>query len=268
MFCRSTLFAIAGLSALLSACAAAEDTSSTASSTRGAGYTTFPGGLDQDVCDPGATNGVNCNHYICQDFVYVNGGPNRPRGGNTLEDGEYYFAVLAPGHQNGGAADGAVGNLSDTTAHGGTDLGSGDSWTDRRFRMSGGTLTNEGTHANAVSPNGQPIVRVAPFDVTPNPGGVYILAICPVVDGVPSADPSDCKFDAFKTERCGGECDEKCHEGDTDCTPCPPVCDPDCKPDSDPQIKSTDTDGGTCIPCEPNECDPKCTDAKDCTPCL
>jgi len=258
MFCRSSLFAIAGLSALLGACAA-EDSSNTAQSTRGASYTTFD--REEDGCHPGSQNGINCNHYDCQDHVFMTGGPNRRRGGNTLEDGEYYFAVLAPGHQNGGAADGSVGNLSDNVANGGTDTGMGDLWTARRFRMTGGVLTNLGTHDLGESPNGQPIVRVAPFDETPNPGGVYILAVCPVRNGVPSANPADCKFDAFKTERCGETppppCQETCDEGDKECVECP-KCHEECDP------KDTD-----CVVCEP-QCDPKCDphDCATCTPCI
>jgi hypothetical protein len=127
--------------------------------------------------------------------------------------------------------------------------------------MSGGVLTNLGTHDNGTTPNGQPIIRAAVFDETPNPGGVYILAICPVRDGVPDADPDDCKFDAFKTERCGEQpppCEEHCDKGDETCVECPPKCHEDCDP------KDTE-----CVPCEP-ECDPNCSpeNCANCTPCI
>jgi hypothetical protein len=195
--------------------------------------------------------------------VYLNGGPNRAHGNNVLADGTYYFAVLAPGHQNGGAADGAIGNLSDTVAHGGTDTGGGDSITLRTFVMSGGVLSypaagSPGAHPMGTSPNGQPILGVAPFDVTPNPGGVYILAVCPVG----SSSASDCKFDAFKTERCGTPpCQPSCAPCDKNCVVCPPTCQPEC-----PSGAWGETDAG-CVPCE---CDPSCDpwSCSDCTPCL
>src|SRR5262249_45839048 len=153
--------------------------------------------------------------------------------------------------QNGGAAQGAIGNLSDNVAHGGTDLGTGDSIADRTFTIDHGVLIYSGFHADqhavGMSPNHQPILGVAPFDVTPNPGGVYIIAVCPVG----SSAPADCKFDAFKTARCNEQpppgCVPLCPEWDPTCIQCPPQCDPNC----------VQTDwGSTCTPCPPSNCDP------------
>ena len=244
-------------------CGAGADVATTTQEVRrGAAFTTF----DRDIggCGPGSSNGVNCNHYACEDDVYLNGGPDRAHGGNVLADGDYYFAVLTPGSQNGGAAQGASGNLSDDVAHGGLDTGSGDGIDNRRFQMVHGALVYGGTHPLGTSPNGQPIVRVAPFDITSNPGGVYILAVC----AWGSSDPADCKFDAFKTSRCAPpppECQSSCPEWDATCVLCPPTCDPNCSSST-----LTDWDASTCTPCPPSNCDPSCdpTSCSACTPCL
>jgi hypothetical protein len=155
-----------------------------------AGYTTY----DTTVLGCLHGSGVNCNTYAGKDAVYMSGGPI---GGTGLTDGQYYFTVLAPGSQNGGFVDGADGNLSDTTAGNGGP-GGGDLSSNRTFTVSGGVVTYSAGHATGTSPQGQFIIGLAPFDDTPNPGGVYILAVCKV--GATSA--SDCKYDAFKV---GGE---------------------------------------------------------------
>jgi hypothetical protein len=169
-----------------------------------AGYTTFDELLGG--CVHGSPNGVNCNSYDSKDHVYMSGGPT---GGNGLADGSYYFAVLTPGSQNGGFVDGASGNLSDVTVGGTTgDLGSGDDVSNRTFTVTSGLISaNGGTHADGFAPLGNPIIGLAPFDDTANPGGVYILAICTVG----ATSPSDCKYDAFKVEPAtpctGDDCD-------------------------------------------------------------
>src|ERR1700741_437849 len=73
-----------------------------------AAYTTF----NPEVGGCLHNSGVNCNIYEAKKDVYINGGPS---GGKGLANGEYFFAVLAPGCQNGGFLDGAKGNLSDET---------------------------------------------------------------------------------------------------------------------------------------------------------
>jgi hypothetical protein len=176
-----------------------------------AAYTTF----DPEIEDGGFTGGcvhgseVNCNSYVSKPDVYVNGGPT---GGNGLANGEYFFAVLAPGCQNGGFLDGANGNLSDTTAGTGSTgcsdngSGSGDSVANRTFSVSGGVISAYGgTHTTATAKNGNEIISAFPYDDTPNPGGVYIMAICPKG----ATNPAPCKFDAFKVKGSGGgECQE------------------------------------------------------------
>ena len=174
----------------------------------GAVYTTFDdtqgGCLD-------SSNGVNCNHYESKADVYMSGGPTR--GGFNLSDGEYFFAIVTPGEQNGGFLDGARGNLSDATM-GGTDgdMGIGDDVSQRTFTVSGNEIVNyEGSHFLGTSPGeaGRTIIQLgrvldeastdpldATFDDTDNPGGVYILVVCETG----ATTPAGCKYDAFKVE--------------------------------------------------------------------
>jgi hypothetical protein len=162
----------------------------------GAAYTTFDATQGGCLDSP---NGVNCNHYNAKTDVYMSGGPVK----NGLGEGCYYFSVLAPGFQNGGFIDGANGNLSDTTPSNGGP-GGGDLVSNRTFHVDSNHQIDEyapspscgttGTHPMGTSPNGKPIIQLFPYDNTPNPGGVYILAVC--LTGATS--PSDCKYDAFK----------------------------------------------------------------------
>jgi hypothetical protein len=157
----------------------------------GAAFTTFD---DPAAClDGNAPNGINCNNYANKDGVYTSGGPTTA----GLGDGEYYFAVLTPGSQNGGFIEGADGNLSDQHAGGTTgDLGTGDEQSNRTFTVTGGVISSypSATHATGTDPQGHPVIQLAPYDDTDNPGGVYILAICKVG----ATSPSDCKTDMFK----------------------------------------------------------------------
>jgi hypothetical protein len=169
-----------------------------------AAYTTFDKTLEGCV---NSSNGVNCNIYEAKKDVYINGGPS---GGNGLANGEYFFAVLAPGCQNGGFLEEAKGNLSDMTAGtGGTGCsdegaGEGDLVSNRTFTVNKGLISEyNGTHKTGTDPQGNFAIALFPYDNTPNPGGVYILAICPV--GATKAN--SCKFDAFKVrESCTIEC--------------------------------------------------------------
>src|SRR5947207_13344092 len=64
----------------------------TSGAVSGAGFTTVNGG---NHCKNG-NPGVNCNIYDAKDAVWLNGGPAN----NGLSpDGQYFFAVLAPGAQ-------------------------------------------------------------------------------------------------------------------------------------------------------------------------
>ena len=136
---------------------------------------------------------VNCNIYDGKDFVWLNGGPSTAYVG----DGSYFFAVLSPGGQ-ADPNDGAAKNLSDDV----------DAYTNRTFSVSGGTVSYSGTHTYANNE-----IRLADYADTPNPGGVYIMAICSLADGYP-VTPSKCKYDAFKIQ--AAECTADCGGGAAD----------------------------------------------------
>lgn len=184
---RKWQLAVAGATTLLVAAACADRTvtdpglralrphGSSKTSVTGAGFTTVDENKDgTGHCLNGNPN-TNCNIYDGKEYVWLNGGPSAAYVG----DGTYFFAVLAPGGQhdpNDGAAD----------------LLSTDAYTDRTFSVSAGTVTYSGPHD--VDGNK---IQLMPYADTPNPGGVYIMAICALGDGQP-VTPSDCKYDAFK----------------------------------------------------------------------
>ena len=136
---------------------------------------------------------VNCNIYSEKDDVALNAGPD----GAALEEGTYFFAVMAPG---GGQNDGDAGNLSDDV----------DAYTNRTFDVdANGVVTYAGTHASLGD-----LINLADYATTPNNGGVYILAIC---EGGSPADESECKFDAFKVDISSEPpCTVDCPGGDPD----------------------------------------------------
>src|SRR5207247_10329478 len=143
----------------------------------GAGFTTVNEAVDgAGHCQNGNPN-VNCNIYDGKQYVWLNGGPSTAYVG----DGDYFFAVLAPGGQ-ADPNDGTAKNLSDDF----------DAYTNRTFSVSGGTVSYSGLHDFNSNE-----IRLADYADTPNPGGVYIMAICSLADGYP-VNPSDCKYDAFK----------------------------------------------------------------------
>lgn len=125
---------------------------------------------------------VNCNIYDSKSVVWLNGGPATA----FVGDGTYFFAVLVPGGQGGNnnPNDGTPLNLSDDY----------DSYTNRTFSVSSGTVSYAGTHSFNSNK-----IRLMPYANTTNSGGVYILSICSLADGYP-VDPSKCKYDAFKVK--------------------------------------------------------------------
>jgi hypothetical protein len=151
--------------------------------TAGAGFTTFDATQGGCLDSP---NGIDCNNYTDKGDVYMNGGPT---GGGALTDGTYFFAVIAPGAQ--------------ATFFSGTGLLSTDLESDRTFSIAGGVISYSGPHGTGTSTNGKFIVQLIPYDDTPNEGGVYILAICPVRTP-PVNNPGPCKFDAFRIAGGGG----------------------------------------------------------------
>jgi hypothetical protein len=143
----------------------------------GAAFTTTNTGVDGTGHCQNGNEDVNCNIYDGKQYVWLNGGPSTAYVG----DGTYFFAVLAPGGQHD-PNDSAAKNLSDDF----------DAYTNRTFGVSGGIVAYGGDHSSDGNK-----IRLAPYADTPNPGGVYIMAICSLADGYP-VDPSDCKYDAFK----------------------------------------------------------------------
>jgi hypothetical protein len=120
---------------------------------------------------------VNCNIYDGKQYVWLNGGPANA----ALPDGTYFFAVSAPGGQ-ANPNDGFAKNLSDDY----------DAYTNRTFSVLNGIISYGGNHDFDSNK-----IRLMPYADTPNPGGVYNLAICSLADGYP-VDPSTCKYDSFK----------------------------------------------------------------------
>lgn len=135
---------------------------------------------------------VNANLYDNKCDVYINGGPNN--GVSRLTNGDYFFAVLAPGGQPD-PNDGGAGNLSDDF----------DDIANRTFTVTNNHITSYGgSHESVLDPSTTTIsddllLQLCDYANTPNPGGVYILAICNLDTGLP-VTPRDCKYDAFKVK--------------------------------------------------------------------
>lgn len=145
-----------------------------------------PGTYENQACLNGT--GVNCNIYVDKKDVWFSGLPVSA----ALGSGTYFFAVLSPGGQpapnDGGTnvSNGELANLSDNA----------DAYTNRTFTVDGsGNITNyTGDHQRDGN-----LLQLFPYADTPNPGGVYILAVCSLSAGYPVA-PRDCKYDAFKVK--------------------------------------------------------------------
>lgn len=145
----------------------------------------------------------NCNIYTDKNWAWLNAGPAGTATGSG--EGTFFFVVLEPG---GGLNDGEDGVLSDTTPGPGPgQTGSGDTYTNRVFRVQGGSVTYGGTH-DQTGTGGDVKVRLAPYDDTSNNGGEYRIAICQLSDD-PAAtaatwdypvSSNQCKRDNFKIE--------------------------------------------------------------------
>jgi len=181
--------------------------SMTAAAFRGAAFTT----VDQAVDGTGhCTNGnprVNCNIYDGKEFVWLNGGP---KAGKLGPDGQYFFAVLAPGGQRT-PNDGGKKNLSDDF----------DAYTNRTFTVTGGKVSayagthwfDSGSHAVGPADSQPPFIRLFPYADTPNKGGTYIMAICSLANGYP-VRARNCKYDAFKVKAVAPVCVPKTETAD------------------------------------------------------
>jgi hypothetical protein len=173
----------------------------------GAAFTTYNPWVDGDFKEICKNSIINCNIYGAKEDVWLNGGPSA----NGLRPaGQYFFAVLVPGGQPD-PNDGGAKNLSDDF----------DTYDNRTFTVgaNGEVVAYGGTHdmdsgdfldpdrktcrlPRGCDPDGNtPLIRLAPYADTWNPGGVYILAICHIGDGSGyPVEPRDCKYDAFKVK--------------------------------------------------------------------
>lgn len=115
--------------------------------------------------------GVDLNIYDSKDAVFLDGGPQHNSTAAGLDDGSYCVTVMAPGGRLLGI-NGAI----HVTNHN----------FDQCYQLSQIlTKVSDGTPG---------------YDDTPNPGGVYIVAVCTTCDNVPRT----CKYDAFKVRSGGG----------------------------------------------------------------
>jgi hypothetical protein len=140
------------------------------------------------LCENGPGNttpSVNCNIYTDKKYVWISGLP----GPADLADGTYFFVVLVPGGQNNDVADGNPKNLSSPY----------DPYTNREFIVSGGTITNLGSHTYDPLNN---LLNLFPYADTTNPGGEYTVGVCMLGPDDTSAtvNPDDCKYDNFKVK--------------------------------------------------------------------
>jgi hypothetical protein len=141
---------------------------------------------------------INCNLYFDKSFVWLSGGP----GPSGLSEGDYVFAVLDPGGQQD-PNDCTDANLSDDpTACPTSNTDAGDTWEHRQFHVDeNGAITYTGTGGHTFESG---MIRLMPYDNTPNPGGEYVMAVCSLTGrneeatNGPGVDPSLCKYDNFK----------------------------------------------------------------------
>ena len=123
---------------------------------------------------------VNVNQYENKADVYLNGGP---KNGNCaaagVDDGTYVFQITNP--------NGDVILSSDDISH-------------REFTVVGGVITSATDHAVVAGDCGGVRVQMAPFDDTPNNGGVYKAWITRKSDYIANGNTfrnSDTKTDNF-----------------------------------------------------------------------
>lgn len=125
---------------------------------------------------------VNGNVYDFQEDVYLNGGPrpNAPCTAAGLPDGMYYFQVTDPS---------------------GSVLLSADGPSNGEMTVTGGVITAyAGSHYTNTGKCASTTVRLAPFNATPNPDGVYKVWMTPALDYAACMcfAPSRSKTDNFK----------------------------------------------------------------------
>ena len=146
---------------------------------------------------------VNANLYENKADVYLNGGPplNAPCTSGGLDDADYFFQVTSPD---------------------GKKLLSQDKVFERKFRVSGGVITQYLGTTHGVGTGNCPgaiSIQLVPYADTPNNGGVYkvwvtrvsdYLRYCPVAArgkkdcGLAGFVPGNTKTDNFRVRNTGG----------------------------------------------------------------
>ncbi|NUS60682.1 MAG: hypothetical protein HOQ01_07010 [Lysobacter sp.] len=123
---------------------------------------------------------VNVNQYENKADVYLNGGPTNDNcDAAAVDDGVYVFQITNP--------NGNVILSSDDISH-------------REFTVSGGVIVSANDHAVVAADCGGVRVQMAPFDDTPNNGGVYKAWITRKSDYIANGNTfrnSDTKTDNF-----------------------------------------------------------------------
>lgn len=148
---------------------------------------------------------VNANVFEYKADVYLNGGPplNAPCSSSGLDDSDYFFQVTSPD---------------------GKKLLSQDSVFQRKFRVSGGVITQYLGSTHGVGTGNCPgaiSIQLVPYADTPNNGGVYkvwvtrvsdYLRFCPSANnvrrpkecGLAGFVPGNTKTDNFRVRNTGG----------------------------------------------------------------
>jgi hypothetical protein len=127
---------------------------------------------------------VNVNQYESKADVYLNGGPTNDNcAAAGVDDGVYVFQITNPS--------GTVILSSDDISH-------------REFTVTGGVIVSSNDHATVAGDCGGVRVQMAPFDDTPNNGGVYKAWITRKSDYIANGNTfrnSDTKTDNFHVKQ-------------------------------------------------------------------
>ena len=218
--------ALVGVTALASLLGAQAYAAPPASYTTTNSNTELPGD-GPGHCFNGGTSGdpVNCNIYDAKKHVWLNGGPLAA----SLPDGDYFFVVMNPGTQNAPNDDnsGVLSLVAD-----------GDPYANRSFNVTNKILSYDGNHDK----DGDKIrlgISTDWYHDTANNGGVYVIGICRMPDGVQPIVPRDCKYDAFKIleQQCTPVEDNTCCRGQTTEDPCV-TCTADCRIFKDVKVRA------------------------------
>jgi hypothetical protein len=127
---------------------------------------------------------VNVNQYESKADVYLNGGPTNDNcAAAGVDDGTYVYQITNPS---------------------GTVLLSSDDISHREFTVVGGVITSATDHSTVAGDCGGVRVQMAPFDDTPNNGGVYKAWITRKSDYIANGNTfrnSDTKTDNFHVKQ-------------------------------------------------------------------